>query len=294
MWRPRFFTAGQNEAPPQSSFLHESSKCASGESGHMTTISPPSRATEPQPVTAYFRLVERGVWSICGADAPYGGPHRIRMNRRLKAVLDALRRNGVEIARTRAGSAKCRSYRFSAWFAGGCLSVQTGNCPSSKKQGAIYGVRALNRVIRLLDLKVTQEIIREWGLQELATNYFRLLAPGVWSIRGAGAMYGGANDVPMNAKLEVILETLHAAAIDVSETSVGGFAHCSSYEFSASFNDGGLSVKTGNYWFGERGGKVSGTMALQRLIRLMDLRVSSKTRQVWSLPEIDETLTAAR
>src|SRR5262249_14720556 len=58
-------------------------------------------------------------------------------------------------------------------------------------------------------------------------------------------------------------------------------------EFSASFDDGGLSVKTGNYWFGKRGGTISGSKALSRVIRLLDLRVPRRTDRAWSIRSAD-------
>ena len=54
-------------------------------------------------------------------------------------------------------------------------------------------------------------------------------------------------------------------------------ANCDSYKFTASFDDGGLLVETGNYWFDQRGGTISGREALSRVIRLLDLRLSPQT-----------------
>jgi len=118
---------------------------------------------------------------------------------------------------------------------------------------------------------------------ELATAYFRLLAPGVWSIRGAGAMYGGPNDIPMHPKLEAILGALEGDNVSISEELTGSPAHCLSYTFSAQFDDGGLSVTTGNYWFGERGGAITGVKALSRIIDLLEMRVSPQTARAWAL-----------
>ena len=115
------------------------------------------------------------------------------------------------------------------------------------------------------------------GPQKLATTYFRLLTVGVWSIRGAGAMYGGPNGIPMNPKLRAILDALESDGVSVERTWNGSPAHCDSYGFVASFDDGGLSVETGTYWYGERGGTISGHGALSRVIRLLDLKVSRQT-----------------
>jgi hypothetical protein len=65
--------------------------------------------------------------------------------------------------------------------------------------------------------------------RELATKYFRLLTPGVRSIRGAGAMYGGPNRIPMNPKLRAILVALESGGISVSRTSTGSPANCDWY-----------------------------------------------------------------
>src|SRR5947207_3226255 len=82
---------------------------------------------------------------------------------------------------------------------------------------------------------------RELGL---ATEYFRMLAPGEWSIRGAGAMYGGPMGIPMNPKLRAILEALKAAGIRVSRECLGSPANADTYTFSAQFDDGGISIET--------------------------------------------------
>jgi hypothetical protein len=123
--------------------------------------------------------------------------------------------------------------------------------------------------------------------QKLATAYFRRLTAGEWSIRGAGAMYGGPNRIPMNPKLKAILDALESDGVSVLRTWDGSPAHCDSYDFSASFDDGGLSVRTGTYWYGERGGTISGNGALSRVIRLLDLKVSPQTRRAWSIASAD-------
>ncbi len=96
-------------------------------------------------------------------------------------------------------------------------------------------------------------------------------------------MYGGPKDIPMNPKLKDILDVLESDGVSVSRTSSGSPANCDSYEFSASFDDGGLSVETGNYWFDKRGGTISGREALSRVIRLLNLRVSPQTSRAWSV-----------
>jgi hypothetical protein len=118
---------------------------------------------------------------------------------------------------------------------------------------------------------------------ELATVYFKPLTPGEWAIRGAGAMYGGAYGIPMHPRLDAILDALKRDGIAVSRTSSGSPGNCDSYTFSAEFDDGGLSVRTGNYWFDSRGGSISGTEALNRLIRLLNLRVTPQTARAWAI-----------
>ena len=49
------------------------------------------------------------------------------------------------------------------------------------------------------------------------------------------------------------------------------------------FDDGGLSVTTGNYWYGRRGGSITGVNALRRVIRLLDLRVTPRTARAWGI-----------
>jgi hypothetical protein len=124
--------------------------------------------------------------------------------------------------------------------------------------------------------------------QELATVYFRQLEAGLWSIRGAGAMYGGPRGIPMHPRLLAIIEALEADKIQVTRASSGSSVNCDSYTFSAQFDDGGLSVETGNYWFSSRGGSVSGVNALRRLIRLLNLRVTPQTARAWGL-DADQT-----
>ncbi len=117
----------------------------------------------------------------------------------------------------------------------------------------------------------------------LATAYFRLIEPGVWYIIGSGAMYGGANGIDMNNKLAAVLDALKRDGIAVSCRSSASVVNCSSYTFTASFDDGGLSVTTGNYWLSPRGGTIAGVRALRRLIGLLDLRVSSRSARAWGL-----------
>jgi hypothetical protein len=100
-------------------------------------------------------------------------------------------------------------------------------------------------------------------------------------------MYGGPNGIPMNPKLRAILVALESDGVSVSWQSTGSAANCSSYEFSASFDDGGLSVRTGNYWFEKRGGTISGKEALSRVIRLLNLRVTPQTGRAWSIRSAD-------
>jgi len=121
--------------------------------------------------------------------------------------------------------------------------------------------------------------------QQLATAYFRHDGPGVWEIRGAGAMYGPLS--PMNAKLRAIIDALRTDGIDVVWKTTGSPANCDEHRFSAEFEDGGLAVRTGNYWYGPRGGFVSGVDALRRLIRLLNLRVSPQTSRAWGLQMTD-------
>jgi hypothetical protein len=94
------------------------------------------------------------------------------------------------------------------------------------------------------------------------------------------------------AKFKAILDALKSDGVSVVRTSDGSPAHCDSYDFSASFDDGGLSVRTGNYWFSERGGTISGHEALSRVIRLLDLKVSPQTRRAWSIASADEPIPA--
>jgi hypothetical protein len=94
----------------------------------------------------------------------------------------------------------------------------------------------------------------------------------------------------MNPKLRAILVALESDGVSVSRTSTGSPINSDSYEFSASFDDGGLSVKTGNYWFEERGGTMSGSRALSRVVRLLSLRVSPQIGRAWSIGSGNETL----
>ena len=88
----------------------------------------------------------------------------------------------------------------------------------------------------------------------LATEYFKFQEPGVWFIIGSGAMFGGPNGIRMHPKLHRILNALSAAGIKYDQKSSGSAGNCDSYTFSAAFDGGTLSVVTGNYWFGSRGG----------------------------------------
>jgi hypothetical protein len=100
-------------------------------------------------------------------------------------------------------------------------------------------------------------------------------------------MYGGPNAIPMNPKLRAILDALESDGVSVERSGNGSPAHCDSYGFSASFDDGGLSIDTGTYWYGERGGTISGHGALSRVVRLLDLKVSPQTRRAWSIASTD-------
>jgi hypothetical protein len=122
---------------------------------------------------------------------------------------------------------------------------------------------------------------------ELATAYFRLAEPGVWAIRGAGAMYGGPHAIPMHPRLEAILEALNRDQIPVDRVWSGSPVNADEYTFTAEFDDGGLSVTTGTYWGSPRGGTISGRLALGRLVRLLNLRLPSRTARAWGLATAD-------
>ena len=117
----------------------------------------------------------------------------------------------------------------------------------------------------------------------LATKFFRIVEPGVWYIIGSGAMYGGPNFIEMNKKMAAVLDALERDGIEVSRESSGSAMHCDSFTFTASFEDGGMSVTTGNYWMSSRGGTITGVRALRRLIALLGLRVSPRTARAWGL-----------
>lgn len=117
----------------------------------------------------------------------------------------------------------------------------------------------------------------------LATEYFKFQEPGVWFIIGSGAMFGGPNGIRMHPKLHRILNALSAAGIKYDQKSSGSAGNCDSYTFSAAFDGGTLSVVTGNYWFGSRGGTIVGAKALERLIALLGLRVSARTARAWGM-----------
>jgi hypothetical protein len=87
----------------------------------------------------------------------------------------------------------------------------------------------------------------------------------------------------MHPKLRKILRALKEDGVEVSVVSSGSPANADSYEFSATFDDGGLSVETGNYWFAPRGGTVEGPLALQRLLRLLKLRLTARTARAWGI-----------
>jgi hypothetical protein len=103
-------------------------------------------------------------------------------------------------------------------------------------------------------------------------------------------MYGPFNS--MNAKLRALLDALEADGIDVAQTDSGSPGNADEYRMSADFDDGGLAVRTGNYWGSPRGGFITGVNALRRLIRLLNLRVSPQTARAWGL--VEPTDRAAR
>lgn len=77
------------------------------------------------------------------------------------------------------------------------------------------------------------------------------------------------------------------AGIRVSERSLGFPGSCDSFTFSAKFSGGRLEITTGNY-FGQRGGSVHGVHALNRLIKLMGLKIPARTAKLWSLHRLKE------
>lgn len=122
--------------------------------------------------------------------------------------------------------------------------------------------------------------------RQLATNYFRRIAPGEWSILGAGAMYGGRWGIPMNEKLSAILDALAADGIHVDHKSSGSPVNAQLHLL-GDVRRWRSSVKTGDYWFGSRGGSVKGVVALSRLIRLLQLKGSPRTARAWGLTSKD-------
>lgn len=87
----------------------------------------------------------------------------------------------------------------------------------------------------------------------------------------------------MNPKLSTLLRALESAGIVVERGAMGSPGSCDSYVFSAEFDDGGLFVETGNYFSGHRGGSIRGAKALLRVIRLLNLELTSRTAKKWNL-----------
>ena len=118
----------------------------------------------------------------------------------------------------------------------------------------------------------------------LATAYFMMMEEGVWSIRGAGKMYGGKWMIPMHPNLQAVLDALKRDNIPVAMKHSYPFMwnDLMGYNFDAQFDDGGLQVHTGNY-IDQHGGSISGAKALCRLIGLLDRRVTPQTARAWGV-----------
>ena len=131
----------------------------------MNKVSPRSFQDARVLATAYFRLDKRAVWSIRGAGAMCGDG--IPIHPRLRAILDALKSDGIDVVGKRVSGPThpVDVITFSADFDDGGLAVETGNYWHSPRGGSITGVNALSRLIRLLNLRVTPQTSRAWGVQ---------------------------------------------------------------------------------------------------------------------------------
>jgi len=73
-----------------------------------------------------------------------------------------------------------------------------------------------------------------------------------------------------------IVNVLRSHGIDVTQSSMGSPSNADSYHLKASFLDGGIRGKTGNYWYEPRGSWVYGKQVLTFIVFSLKLEVSRK------------------
>jgi hypothetical protein len=116
-----------------------------------------------------------------------------------------------------------------------------------------------------------------------AAEWFRQVGPEQWYIAGSGAMLDYTGFVSHEGKFGQVLQALEDGGIAVDRRSNSSPANAAQFTWTASFDGGSLRVVSGNYWFGDRGGTVSGRQALERLVALLGLSVSARTAQAWGI-----------
>lgn len=112
--------------------------------------------------TSYFKKIGPDTWFVIGSGAPFGGG--IRMNPKLKRLLDGLKAAGIEVKEKGwASPGSCDSVVFTADFEGGSLEVHTGNY-IGYRGGTVTGAKALTHLVELLGLRLTNRTAKAWGL----------------------------------------------------------------------------------------------------------------------------------
>ena len=116
---------------------------------------------------------------------------------------------------------------------------------------------------------IKKPLLSPTGRRRRFSSVFRESEPNAnkWRISGSGV-----KGFPDNAQLtHIVVDALESNVVEVRHYSMGSAANASSYHLEAKFKDGGLSARTGTYWYGERGAWIEGRDAVEWVAELLDL-----------------------
>lgn len=90
----------------------------------------------------------------------------------------------------------------------------------------------------------------------------------VWRINGSGVRGKPEESQGTNQVVKILAEH----HISVSSYSMGSPGNVTSYHLEATFQDGGLYAKTGNYWQEKRGAWIYGEKAMEYMAAMLNLK----------------------
>jgi hypothetical protein len=103
-----------------------------------------------------------------------------------------------------------------------------------------------------------------------------------WRVKGSG-VHGRPWEAPAT---EALMDACEALGVTVETRSMGGFVNCDSHHIEATFLDGGMRGKTGNYWLEERAVYVEGAKTVLALALKLGLKVRPSWRKERGLENV--------